>query len=70
VSHHVYRVVSQPNRGSLNGLALAPWHHKDGTWERLNRLLREKVRLKFGKKRQSSVATLGRDAENLENVRL
>ncbi len=25
---------------------------KDGTWERINRLLREKVPLKFGKKRQ------------------
>lgn len=30
----------------------------DGTWERLNRLLREKVRLKFGKKRQPSASIL------------
>lgn len=30
----------------------------NGTWERLNRLLREKVRLKFGKKRQSSATIL------------
>lgn len=29
---------------------------KDGTWERLNRLLREKVRLTFGKKRRPSAA--------------
>jgi putative transposase len=32
---------------------------KDGTWERINRLLREKVRLKFGKKRQASASILG-----------
>ena len=31
---------------------------KDGTWERLNQLLREKVRLQFGKKRQASAAIL------------
>ena len=31
---------------------------KDGTWERINRLLREKVRLKFGKKRQPSASIL------------
>ena len=31
---------------------------KDGTWEHLNRLLREKVRLKFGKKRQASAGIL------------
>ncbi|MBV6397150.1 MAG: IS5 family transposase ISMac15 [Anaerolineales bacterium] len=31
---------------------------KDGTWERINRLLREKVRLKFGKKRQASASIL------------
>jgi putative transposase len=31
---------------------------KNGTWERLNRLLREKVRLKFGKKRQASASIL------------
>ena len=31
---------------------------RDGTWERLNRLLREKVRLAFGKKRQASAAIL------------
>jgi putative transposase len=31
---------------------------KDGTWERLNKLLREKVRLKFGKKRQPSATIL------------
>lgn len=31
---------------------------KDGTWERLNRLLREKVRLQFGKKRQPSATVL------------
>ena len=31
---------------------------KDGTWERLNRLLREKVRLKFGKKRQASAGII------------
>lgn len=31
---------------------------KNGTWEGLNRLLREKVRLKFGKKRQPSAAIL------------
>jgi putative transposase len=31
---------------------------KDGTWERLNRLLREKVRLHFGKKRQPSAGIL------------
>ena len=31
---------------------------KDGTWERLNRLLREKVRLRFGKKRQASASIL------------
>ncbi len=31
---------------------------KDGTWERLNRILREKVRLKFGKKRQPSATIL------------
>ena len=31
---------------------------KDGTWERLNRLLREKVRLKFGRRRQASAAIL------------
>lgn len=30
----------------------------NGTWERLNKLLREKVRLKFGKKRQSSATIL------------
>jgi len=29
---------------------------KDGTWKHINRLLREKVRLKFGKKRQPSAA--------------
>ena len=31
---------------------------KDGTWERLNKLLREKVRLKIGKKRQPSATIL------------
>ncbi len=31
---------------------------KDGTWERLNRLLREKVRLKCGKRRQPSATIL------------
>ena len=31
---------------------------KDGTWERMNRLLREKVRLKFGKKRHPSASIL------------
>jgi putative transposase len=31
---------------------------KDGTWERIHRLLREKVRLKFGKKRQASASIL------------
>lgn len=31
---------------------------KDGTWERLNRILREKVRLKFGKKRKPSATIL------------
>jgi len=31
---------------------------KNGTWERLNKILREKVRLKFGKKRQPSAAIL------------
>jgi putative transposase len=31
---------------------------KDGTWERLNRIFREKVRLKFGKRRQASAAIL------------
>ncbi len=31
---------------------------KDGTWEHLNRLLREKVRLVFGKKRQASASIL------------
>lgn len=31
---------------------------KDGTWERLNRLLRERVRLKFGKRRQVRAAIL------------
>ena len=31
---------------------------QDGTWERLNRLLREKVRLLFGKKRQASASIL------------
>jgi putative transposase len=31
---------------------------KDGTWERLNQLLREKVRLQFGKKRQPSATIL------------
>jgi len=31
---------------------------KDGTWERLNRILREKVRLKEGKKRQPSATIL------------
>lgn len=31
---------------------------KDGTWEQLNRLLREKVRLKFGKERQASASIL------------
>jgi putative transposase len=31
---------------------------EDGTWERLNRLLREKVRLQFGKKRQPSAIIL------------
>jgi len=31
---------------------------KNGTWERINRLLREKVRLKFGKKRQPSACIL------------
>ena len=45
----------------------APWkivyHYfrlwrNDGTWERVNRLLREKVRLKFGKKRQASASIL------------
>jgi putative transposase len=30
----------------------------NGTWERLHRLLREKVRLKFGKKRQPSASIL------------
>lgn len=30
----------------------------NGTWERLNRLLREKVRLQFGKKRQPSAGIL------------
>jgi putative transposase len=30
----------------------------NGTWERLNRLLREKVRLKFGKQRQPSASIL------------
>jgi putative transposase len=30
----------------------------NGTWERLNKVLREKVRLKFGKKRQSSATIL------------
>jgi len=30
----------------------------NGTWERLNKLLREKVRLKFGKKRQPSATIL------------
>lgn len=29
---------------------------KDGVWERINRLLREKVRLKFGEKRQPSAS--------------
>ena len=46
---------------------MAPWktvyHYfrlwrKDGTWERVNRLLREKVRLKYGKKRQASACIL------------
>ncbi len=46
---------------------LPPWQtvyhyfrlwRQDGTWERLNRLLREKVRLQFGKKRQPSAAIL------------
>ena len=31
---------------------------QDGTWERLNHLLREKVRLQFGKKRQPSATIL------------
>src|SRR5512141_3334564 len=31
---------------------------RDGTWERLNRILREKVRLKFGKRRQASASIL------------
>jgi putative transposase len=31
---------------------------QDGTWERLNGLLREKMRLKFGKKRQPSATIL------------
>lgn len=31
---------------------------QDGTWERLNRLLRERVRLQFGKKRQASASIL------------
>ncbi len=31
---------------------------RDGTWERLNCLLREKVRLRFGKKRQASAFIL------------
>jgi putative transposase len=31
---------------------------RDGTWARLNRLLREKVRLQFGKKRQASAAII------------
>lgn len=31
---------------------------KDGTWERVNRLLREKVRLKVGKKRQASAGII------------
>jgi putative transposase len=31
---------------------------RDGTWERLNRLLRERVRLLFGKKRQPSASIL------------
>src|SRR5512139_2872790 len=31
---------------------------QDGTWERLNHLLREKVRLQFGKKRRASAAIL------------
>jgi putative transposase len=31
---------------------------KDGTWERLNQLLREKVRLQCGKKRQASATIL------------
>lgn len=30
----------------------------DGTWERLNRILRERVRLQFGKKRRPSAAIL------------
>lgn len=46
---------------------LAPWQtvyhyfrlwQKSGLWERLNRLLREKVRLHFGKKRRASAAIL------------
>ena len=46
---------------------MAPWktvyHYfrlwrNDGTWERVNRLLRERVRLKFGKKRQASASIL------------
>lgn len=36
---------------------------KDGTWERINRLLREKVRLKFGKKRQPSASILDSQSE-------
>lgn len=31
---------------------------RDGTWERLNRRLREKVRLQFGKRRHPSAAIL------------
>jgi putative transposase len=46
---------------------LPPWQtvyhyfrvwRQNGTWERLNRLLREKVRLQFGKKRQASASIL------------
>lgn len=36
----------------------------DGTWERLNRLLREKVRLQFGKKRRPSAAIL--DSQSIQ----
>ena len=39
---------------------------KDGTWERLNKLLREKVRLKFGKKREPSATIL--DSQSIKTL--
>jgi len=50
--------VAQGNATLENRVPLFRLWRKDRTWERINRLLREKVRLKLGKKRQPSAGIL------------